>query len=259
MDNESARLERLYHDMNDEHLLGLARDPDSLTEGARSALSREIAARGLSAPPASLHRRNPEMHDQSERQTVDEPELEQGFTPGIPGVFPSSAAIMEKALEPAGEVVDGRVRLISFFDGHELTQSCEVLEAAGILPQIESVSGDAMSGAPPRFDIWIEAGRLEHAESLLREKLGLFPLPEVDSTGRSTDSFDSGEKESAVTVAELESEAEASHVLGLLRAAGIAAQLDERRRSEDEVYAVQVSAADQQRALATVAAALGVR
>ena len=259
MDNESARLERLYHDMNDEHLLALARDPDSLTADARSALDREIAARGLSVPAPLRRERSAGILDQGARPVDEEPELEQGFTPGIPGVFPSSAAIMEQALEPAGEVIDGRARLISFFDGHELSHACETLEAAGIIPEIESVGGDAMSGAPPRFDIWVRAGGLERAEALLREKMGLFPLPEVAKEPVSARDSEGEELESSITVAELESEADARHVLDLLHAQAIDARLDERRRSEDQVYAVQVDAADQQRALATVASALGVR
>jgi len=63
----------------------------------------------------------------------------------------------------------------------------------------------------------------------------------------------------SITVAELESEAEAANVLHLLEQRGIAARLDERRRAEDSVYAVQVDAAEQERALSVVASALGVR
>lgn len=265
MESEAARLERLYHEMNDEHLLDLARDPDSLTGEARAALNRELVSRGLAAPVASKARMKEAFADHPATEPVAEPELEQGFTPGIPGVFPSSAAIMEQALEPAGEEVDGRARLIALFDGHDLTQACEALEAAGITPEIESVAGDAMSGAPPRYDIWIPAERLERAESLLREKMGLFPLAEVE-TPRAQEY--PGDPESAgssklsadesITVAELESESEAANVLHLLERQGIAAQLDERRRAEESVYAVQVDAADQERALSVVASALGV-
>lgn len=262
MESEAARLESLYHEMSEEHLMDLARDPESLTGEARAVLNRELASRGLNAP---VVRRSP-IENHAEVAPVAEPELEQGFTPGIPGVFPSSAAIMELALEPAGEEIDGRVRLVALFDGHELTQVCETLEAAGITPEIEPVAGDAMSGAPPRYDIWIPADQLERAESLLRETMGLFPLAEVEErTGTddvySLESDGSSElsDDESITVAELESEAEAANVLHLLEQQGIAARLDERRRAEDSVYAVQVDAAEQERALSVVASALGVR
>jgi hypothetical protein len=262
MESEAARLESLYHEMSEEHLMDLARDPESLTGEARAVLNRELASRGLNAP---VVRRSP-IENHAEVAPVAEPELEQGFTPGIPGVFPSSAAIMEQALEPAGEEIDGRVRLIALFDGHELTQACETLEAAGITPEIEPVAGDAMSGAPPRYDIWIPADQLERAESLLRETMGLFPLAEVEErTGtdhvHSLESDGSSElsDDESITVAELESEAEAANVLHLLEQRGIAARLDERRRAEESVYAVQVDAAEQERALSVVASALGVR
>lgn len=262
MESEAARLESLYHEMSEEHLMDLARDPESLTGEARAVLNRELASRGLNAP---VVRRSP-IENHAEVAPVAEPELEQGFTPGIPGVFPSSAAIMEQALEPAGEEIDGRVRLVALFDGHELTQACETLEAAGITPEIEPVTGDAMSGAPPRYDIWIPADQLERAESLLRETMGLFPLAEVEErTGTddvySLESDGSSElsDDESITVAELESEAEAANVLHLLEQRGIAARLDERRRAEDSVYAVQVDAAEQERALSVVASALGVR
>ncbi len=262
MESEAARLESLYHEMSEEHLMDLARDPESLTREARAVLNHELASRGLNAP---VVRRSP-IENHSEVAPVVEPELEQGFTPGIPGVFPSSAAIMEQALEPAGEEIDGRVRLIALFDGHELTQACETLEAAGITPEIEPVAGDAMSGAPPRYDIWIPADHLERAESLLRETMGLFPLAEVEErTGTDdvysleSDRLSELSDDESITVAELESEAEAANVLHLLEQRGIAARLDERRRAEDSVYAVQVDAAEQERALSVVASALGVR
>jgi len=266
MESEAARLESLYHEMSEEHLMDLARDPESLTGEARAVLNRELASRGLNAPVVRRSRMEDDARDSVVVAPVVEPELEQGFTPGIPGVFPSSAAIMEQALEPAGEEIDGRVRLIALFDGHELTQACETLEAAGITPEIEPVAGDAMSGAPPRYDIWIPADHLERAESLLRETMGLFPLAEVEErTGTDdvysleSDRLSELSDDESITVAELESEAEAANVLHLLEQRGIAARLDERRRAEDSVYAVQVDAAEQERALSVVASALGVR
>jgi hypothetical protein len=266
MESETARLERLYHEMNDEHLQDMAGDPDSLTSAAHAVLNRELLSRGLQAPVT----RRPGQEDGTvyrEAQTpTAEPELEQGFSPGIPGVFPSSAAIMEQALEPAGEEIDGRARLIALFDGHELSRACQTLEAAGIIPEIESVAGDAMSGAPPRFDIWIPADRLERAESLLRETMGLFPLAEVEGRARPKDAKPLGDADSSrffedelITVAELESESEAANVMHLLQQQGIVARLDESRRTEESVYAVQVNAAEQERALSVVASALGVR
>ena len=262
METEVARLERLYHEMSDEHLMDLAKDPDSLTGEAHGVLNREMHTRRLHVASADAARMHRDVEDHAAPEPVQEPELEQGFTPGIPGLFPSSAAIMEQALEPAGEVVDGRARLISFYDGHELARACETLEAAGIMPEIESVAGDAMSGAPPRFDIWIEAGRLQGAESLLREAMGLFPLAEQESPqvahSASNSIVELGDNDGMLTVAEFESDAEAAQTMRLLNSQGIAARLDEQRADEDGMYAVQVRAEDQQRALAAVAAALGV-
>ena len=120
-----------------------------------------------------------------------------------------------------------------------------------------------MSGTPPRFDVWIEAGRLERAESLLREKMGLFPLAEETSSTSVAEErsagYEAGDDDGMRTVAEFESEAEAAQVSYVLQAQGIEARLGERDVAEDAMYCVQVRAEDQDRALAVVSSALGVR
>ena len=132
MEGEQERLERMYGELGDEHLRDLHDDRDSLTLDGQIALARVLASRGLAPGPAA---EEPLPAEQGE-------ELEQGFTPGIPGVIPSGAGAMERALEHGGARRDGMVKLVTFFDGTDLTRACEALEAEDVeLPPGEGRDG----------------------------------------------------------------------------------------------------------------------
>lgn len=156
IDTERERLQALYKTYPDQQLLAMSRDEESLTDAAQTALTEELAARGLEYGPASE-------------------ELESGFAAGIPGMFPSSAAVMEQALEPGGETEAGMTELVTFFDGHELGRACETLEAAGISPAVRQRDGNALTGSPSWFEVWVDQEQVTAAQNILREKMQLFP------------------------------------------------------------------------------------
>lgn len=52
MENEQARLERLYAEKGDLELAELALEAGALTDAARGALERELRARGMEPPPS---------------------------------------------------------------------------------------------------------------------------------------------------------------------------------------------------------------
>lgn len=233
MDVERERLRTQYKSYTDEQLLALSRDEASLTDAAQTAVVEELTARGLEYGPASE-------------------ELETGFAAGIPGMFPSSAAVMEKALEPGGEVRDGMAELVTFFDGHELTRGCEALEAAGILPEIRPREGNALTGSPSWFEVWVAEAEVVKAQGVLREKLGLFPLAEVESSSR-----DAAAEEEMESIAVMDTHTEAEDAASRLRAKGFSARVMPGEDGEAGV-GVEVRPAERERALEALAADLGL-
>ena len=238
MEGEQERLERLYRELGDEHLLDLADDSDDLTPEAEGVLKRELQRRGLVAAPPE-----PEPVVMTE-----ETERESGFGAGIPGVFPASAAMMEQALEPK-QTRKGMTSLISFYDGIELSKACGILEDAGLEPSIEAVDGDAQTGVPPRYEVWLDAGDIEAGKSLLRAKMGLFPLAEVDADGAE-------DYEPQGIVGVFDTEAEAAEVRDLLVAQGMGARTE--YSADNENYQVRVQPEEQERAVAIVAQGMGL-
>lgn len=248
MATDQGQLEKLYGEMGDQHLLDMAANMDDLTDEGRVVLTAELRRRGILPEPPSLEAVLPESI----------PELEQGFGAGMPGIFPGAASMMEQALEPAEPAADprhGMTRLISFYDGLELSKACGFLEEAAIEPVIEPIAGDALSGVAPRFEIWLETAEIEPAKTLLRAKMGLFPLAEVDEDDDGSDETDAGVDE--LVVAEFDSAADAEAAKAVLTAAGIAARID-ADDTDSTVSAVVVPAEDQERALELLAERMGL-
>jgi hypothetical protein len=242
MVTEQERLQRLYAEMGDEHLLDMAEEEDDLTDEARLVLAQELRRRGITPEPPPQEQIAPIV-------PVEEAEREAGFTPGIPGMFPSSASMMEQALEAPHTNKDGLVSLISFYDGMELSKACAILEEAEMEPVIEPIAGDAMSGVPPRFEVWLEKDQIEPAKNLLRLKMGLFPAAEVDS-----DEYAEAETTGLVGVFETVDEAE--EIRGVLTDAGFVATVVPD--ANNEAWEVVVAPGEQERALAVVAGAMGL-
>lgn len=248
---EQERLEKVYRELGDEHLRDLAEEPENLTDAARIAVAAEMRRRGF-APPAPAGGPAPDAAAKA-IPPVAEAELEQGFGAGMPGIFPGGASMMEQALAPAepdADPKDGMSRLISFYDGIELSKACGFLEDARMEPVIEPIAGDALSGVPPRFEIWLEAGDIEAAKALLRTKMGLFPMAEVDG-----DEF--VDQPATGLVGMFESVEEADEVRALLAEEGIAATVAED--ADEAMWQVTVAPEDQERAIALVAGELGLR
>jgi hypothetical protein len=248
MATDQGRLEQLYAEMGDEHLLDMADDMDDLTDEGRIALTAELRKRGILPEPPNPQTIVPEV----------EPQLEQGFGAGMPGIFPGGASMMEQVLEPAepsADPKDGMSRLISFYDGLELSKACGFLEDSEIEPVIEPIAGDALSGVAPRFEIWLETAEIEPAKTLLRAKMGLFPLAEVDEEDEGSDEVESEVDE--LVVAEFDSAAEAEAAKAILTEAGIAARID-ADDTDSTLSAVVVPVQEQERALELLAEKMGL-
>lgn len=232
MDVERERLRTLYKGYTDEQLIEISRDEANLTDAAQTALTEELTARGLEYGPASE-------------------EIESGFGAGIPGIFPSSAAVMEKALEPGGEVEGDSIELVSLFDGHELSRACEALEAGGVPPEIRQREGNALTGSPSWYEIWVATADLEQAQGILREKMGYFPLAEMD--GPDIEGDDDG---TMVPVGSMETRGEADEAVKLLERDGFVARV--AAGADGQNFNIEVKLAERERALHALAGDLGL-
>ena len=254
LETEQARLQRLYHEMGDEHLLDLADDADDLTDEARLVLTNELRERGLTPAPHAAAPPIVAASDEPVEETV-EPEREQGFGAGVPGMFPGGATAMEQALEAPQTRKDGLTTLISFYDGMQLAKACEILEADNIQPVIEPIAGDALSGVPPRFEVWLDKGQIERAQALLRLKMGLFPGAEIDGDDEGAEA-DEGDG----VVAMFETASEAEEARAMLANGGIEGTV---KRSVDEdsdavTWQLSVEPSEQERAIEIVATGMGL-
>jgi len=211
MGEELHRLQRLYAEFDDDALLRLASDPESLTEAAQNALTLELRRRRISplSPPSEAARE------------PDEPKPADGFSAGVPGVLPDAAATVEEAFKPGSDSYVGMAKLIGFYDGLKLSLACEALDEAGIELAIEGPPADIPPSGPAWFQIWVDSAEIEHSKSVLRNRLGLFPLAEADEANDTESEVEVTDGE----VGDFESVDEAEEVRGLLAGAGFTVSL----------------------------------
>jgi hypothetical protein len=176
---ELDRLRKVYGELGDGELARIAEDPESLTEAAQKALAEEMQRRGLTVAAAEkLDDGSAILPQVDEAAAADE--RSNAFGVGVPGMVPAAGAAVEQALEPGGETRLGMTSLVSFHDGMQLSQACEALDESGISPAVHEIEGDATTGTPSRFEIWVDVKDVERGKAALRARLGLFPEAEGD-------------------------------------------------------------------------------
>ena len=168
------RLRALYAQMSDGELLGMAENPDELTDMAQQALRGEMASRGLKT----------EHESGGERRWAADSFVDgasrSGGSSAVAGVM-GGTPVMD---EPQGsDEHPGESYLIVFHDAIQAGQACEALEAAEIWFRLEDISAPAADGmyAGPvvALRVSVRTGDHDRAVGELRKKMGLFPLPEV--------------------------------------------------------------------------------
>ena len=184
LDSEAReRLRGLYSEMSDQELFALAGKPEDLTEIARELVRAEFANRRLNFP-------------------VDEPPSSAGheYVPGY---------------EVGRTLPDGSVALITFHDAIEAGEACDALEDASIEVDVRDVSekstasGSFYGGPAVALQLIVSKHDRERAMKVLREKMGLFPLQEVEESDPVVDDGtvstlgDFGRREDAEAVAQV--------------------------------------------------------
>jgi hypothetical protein len=152
LDGQLERLCALYDEKSDDELLGMYADRDDLTEVAQQALAETMRGRGLEGGGGTA-------------VEVDEPESD---TQDV-------------------EVGRDERAVWTFADAFEAREAIRVLNEAGIWQRVvdRTQSADALRGrVQMELMLIVRSEDLDAAVRLLREKIGLFPKPEVgDGSG----------------------------------------------------------------------------
>jgi hypothetical protein len=150
------RLQEYYGEMSDGELLGIAARPEDLTEMAREVMRGEMAARNLKLEDA----------------------------PGDP--FTAKAHDMPPKPEFGWKLPNGMVVLTTFHDAIAAGEACDCLEEDGMDVDVRDVSekstgGGSFYGGPPvALQVIVAVRDRARAVKILREKMGMFPLQEVE-------------------------------------------------------------------------------
>jgi len=151
------RLQTSYREMSNGELVELAGKPDDLTEVALEVLRGEMTHRGLAATPAAGK--------------------------------PSSTGVSREVAKPPA----GSVPLMVFNDAIEAGEACDALEDAGLTIELRDVSdktaagGSFYGGQPVALQVIVRGVDRARAMEILREKMGLFPLQEVEEADEIVD------------------------------------------------------------------------
>jgi hypothetical protein len=163
LDSEMLRrLQEQYGEMSDGELLGLAATPDDLTDVALEVLRGEMTHRGIKPDAA-----------------VQEASADEGYALARP--------------EFGQKLPDGSVVLMTFHDAMAAGDACDYLEAEDIDVRVRDVSeknsgGGSFYGGPPvAMEVIVPGKDRARAVVILREKMGLFPLQEVEEADELVD------------------------------------------------------------------------
>lgn len=220
MDQEWQRLQGIYAAMSDVELLRLVGAKAGLTEVAQQAVDAEVRSRGLTVEAASV------------------PEL----------------APMPEVTDAEGD--PSLAELMTFQIAMDAETALRALDDCGIPVKMEPAMRRLVEGGPLVKTNWltlyVELTRLNEAQSVLRERMGLFPVLEADEVDDSGD--DDGGGELPAIVGNFEG-ADAEIVRKTLTDAGIWFQ-GEAEEGVDGTM-IEVRFEDWERALALVEAAFG--
>jgi hypothetical protein len=220
------QLGELYRAMSDAELLRLAAKPDDLTDTARDVLRGEMASRKL------------------------QPESD---VAGETGPFQKREPELRPA--PVKVLARGMVPLMVFNDAIAAREACNHLEEDGMEIDVRDVAtagsgGGSFYGGPPvALQVIVQSSDQLRAEKILREKMGLFPLQEVEGTDEPEDDGTTatlgyfGRREDADEVARALEDAQVWH--------RIVANPDGTVENDD-CYTVEVREIDQERAVEIV-------
>jgi len=221
------RLQQQYGEMSDGELLELVGQPDDLTEVALEVLRGEITHRGL----------KPEALEASDagRYGLSQPEF-------------------------GTKLADGSVVLMTLHDAMAVGNGCDFLEAEGIEVTVRDVSekggiGTMYGGPPVSLQVIVKVADQDRAVKILREKMGLFPLQEVEEADAVVDDG------TASTLGYFARHEDAEEVAQVLEEAGVWHRISvngEGSAENEDAFTLEVKEVDLVRAGEVVEKAMGL-
>jgi len=175
----------LYRAMTDEELLELAARPDDLTDEAQGVLRSEMASRRLQmdAGPAA----------EAGFGVAAGRFAEAGSNAGVE-FYTRAQAEPDLKPEPVAQgLAKGMVYLATFHDAIAAREVCDLLEAEGMEIDVRDVakahpgSGSFYGGPPVALQVIVPQRELSRAMAILREKMGMFPVQEVEEADEAID------------------------------------------------------------------------
>jgi len=221
------RLQEHYGEMSDGELLGLAERPDDLTDMAREVMRGEMAHRRLK----------------------------------VEGMVPMGDPFTGLARDPLPKpefgvkLADGMVALTTFHDAIAAGTACDYLEAEGLTVDVRDVTdkstvGGSFYGGPPvALQVIVQGADKERAVGILREKMGLFPLQEVEGDDEPADA------DEMATLGYFGRREDADEAARILAEAGFwyrVAANPEGSAEDEDAFSLEVKAVDQERAVEAV-------
>ncbi len=229
------RLIALYRAMSDAEILGLAARPDDLTDAAQEVLRGEMAGRGLRADVEPTTGFSVEAGRFAQATSIVDTILPI-LSPHGPDMRPETAA---KGL------AKGSALLMTFHDAIDAGAACTVLEAEGMEIEVRDVakahpgSGSFYGGVA--LQIIVQQNELKRAMAILRERMGLFPLQEVEVAD---ELIDDG---TTVAVGAFGHRSDAEEVARMLEEAGVWHRIvanAEGRVEDEDCYSLEVKEVD---------------
>ena len=216
---EFERLRRVYRGMGDAELVGMGESSTDLTPAAREALTAELRDRGLDVPQGTA-------------------EEVQGGAVGLP----TAGDLMPSNLGATGPEME----LTTFYDAMAAGRACEFLEEAGIPFHVADLAqnsglGTLEGGPAVALRLTVPLADVERAKGILRKKMGLFPLQEVEAAD---EVLDDGTR---TVVGSFGTRAEAERAAGILTGAGFENRVLENAagsEAEEDRYSVEVREVD---------------
>jgi len=225
------RLQENYREMSDGELLRLAAKPDELTETAREVLRGEMAGRKLKLEDAPAS-----PFAAMERDPLPKPEF-------------------------GTQLAKGMVVLTTFHDAIAAREACDLLETEGMEIEVRDAasahggSGSFYGGPPVALQVIVQQRELGRAMAILREKMGMFPLQEVEVAD---EAIDDG---TTAVLGAFGHRSDAEDVARVLEEAGVwhrIAANEEGSVADEDAYTLEVKEVDLVRAGDVVERGLGL-
>jgi len=237
------RLVELYREMSDSELLGLAARPGDLTDEAQDVLRSEMASRRMQPKEGSAGEAG--VASQAERITGAGP---------YAGVEGYTRAQREPDMKPdpaVKGVARGMALLTTFHDAIAAGEACDLLEAEGLEIDVRDVanahsgSGSFYGGPPVALQVIVQQRELGRAMAILRERMGLFPVQEVEVADEAVDDG------TTAVLGAFGHRSDAEEVARVLEEAGVWHRIvanAEGRAEDEDCYSLEVKEVDLVRA-----------